>query len=280
MNNTLLLTWTITPNQYIENKSANDLNIENRKKDYIRALLYYITQSNFSHIIFCENSNTYLEEFESIKNIAKTFNKNLEILTFNWDVNLAINYWYWAWESEIFDYVFENSELLKNSNSFYKITWRYIVKNMNTIIKKLDESENYFHKQWLFMTQFTFSTAFFKISKANYQKYLYKKQIKLYEDLDKKDYKNEIFFKNHFPLERLWYCLLRNELLKYTQKVSFPILYEYPKINSHWFNNNIRDLIYKIYCILELNQYWLMHKIIDKLFYKKTYKKLIEDNLI
>lgn len=278
--NTLLLTWTIIPSSKIENKSANDLNIENRKKDYLRALLCYITQSNFENIIFCENSNTYLEEFENIKNIAKTFNKNLEILTFSWDINLAINYWYWAGEAEIFDYFFNNSKILKKSDSFYKITWRYILKDINKIIEKLNNSENYFYKQWLFMTQFTFSTAFFKISKENYKKYLYKKQLKLYSELDKKDYKNEIFFKNHFPLERVWYSLLRKELLSLKQKVSFPIIYEYPKSNTHWYNENLRNLIYKMYCLLKLNQYWYIHKIIDKILYKKTYQKLINDNLI
>lgn len=280
MTNTLLLTGTITPSSKIENKSTNDLNIENRKKDYIRALLYYITQSHFENIVFCENSNTDIEEFKSIKNIAKKFNKNLEILTFSWNVDLAIKYWYWAWESEIFDYFFENSKLLKDSDSFYKITWRYILRDINNIIKNTENIWNYFHKQWLFMTQFTLSTAFFKISKSNYKKYLYKKQIELYKEIDKKDYKNEIYFKNHFPLERVWYCLLRNELLEIKQTFSFPIFYEYPKINSHWFNNNFRDLIYKIYCYIRLNQYWFIHKIIDKLFYKKTYKKLISDKLI
>ena len=83
------------------------------------------------------------------------------------------------------------------------------------------------------MTQFTISTAFFKISKSNYKKYLYKKQVELYKELDKKDYKNEVYFKNHFPLERLWYSLLRTELLKFKQWLSFSILYEYPKVNSH-----------------------------------------------
>ena len=60
-----------------------DRNIENRKKDYIRALLYYITQSNFDNIVFCENSNANLEEFVNVINIAKIFNKNLEILIFS-----------------------------------------------------------------------------------------------------------------------------------------------------------------------------------------------------
>lgn len=280
MTNTLLLTSTIIPSTKIANKSENDLNIEIRKRDYIRALLYYITQSNFDNIIFCENSNTNLKDFEEIKKIAKSHNKKLEILVFNWNKDLALNYWYWAWEAEIFDYCFENSKLFKNLDSFYKITWRYILKDINYIIWRLENTKNYFHKQWLFMSQFTVSTAFFRISKENYEKYLYKKQIKLYEELDKKDYKNEIYFKNHFPIERVWYTLLRNEILRHKQPLSFPIIYEYPKTNSHWINENIRNIVYKSYCYLKLNQYWFVHKIIDKLFYKLTYKKLIIDNLI
>jgi hypothetical protein len=83
------------------------------------------------------------------------------------------------------------------------------------------------------MSQFTFSTAFFKISKDNYEKYLYKKQLELYKNIDEKEYKNEIYFKNHFPLERIWYSLLREKLLSYKQKVSIPIIYDYPISTSH-----------------------------------------------
>lgn len=280
MANILLLTWTITPSQKIENKSAQDLNIENRKKDYIRALVYYITQSDFDNIVFCENSNTDLDEYSIIKELANLFWKKIELLSFQWNTELAEKYWYGAWEAEIFDYVFEKSTLLKNSNSFYKITGRYILKNVNQIIEKTQNYENYFHKQWLFMTQFTASTAFFKISKENYKKYLYKKQLELYSRLDRKEYKNEIFFKNHFPLERVWYCLLRKELLDMNQSISLEVNYEYPKVCTHWVNASFRNLIYKIYCYIRLNQYGIIHKIIDKSLYWITYKNLINDRLI
>jgi hypothetical protein len=280
MDNTLLLTWTLFPDSNVKNKTKIDLNPEYRKKDYLRAILHYITQSNFTDIVFCENSNADLAEFENIKIIAKIFNKNLEILTFTWNSKIALEYWYWAWEAEIFDYAFANSKILSKSICFYKITWRYILKDINIILDLLKDSQNYFHKQWLFMTQFTVSTAFFKISNQNYKKYLFWKQIELFSLISNLDYNKEIYYKNQFPLERLWYILLRNELLKISQNFSSPIYYEYPNINSHWFNLNFRNLIYKIYCMLKLNQYWFMHKLIDISYFNIKYKKLIKDNLI
>lgn len=278
--NTLVLTATITPLSSIENKSSLDLNVDKRKKDYIRSLLYYISQSNFDNIIFCENSSTNIPEFEALKTLACTFEKNLEILLFQWDQSLAINHGYGAWEAEILDYIFEHSHLLKSSDSFIKITWRYILKDINEITEWLKSVENYFHKQWLFMTQFTFSTAFFKISKENYEKYLYKKQIKCYQQIAKKDYKNKFFFRNHFPLERLWYCLMRKVILTTSQEKSFPIIYSYPISYSHGLNSSMRDLFYRVYCFLRLNHYWLLHKIFDKAFFKKVYWRLINDRLI
>jgi hypothetical protein len=56
----LLLTSTITPNVSIKNKSSQELDVNSRVKDYLRALVYYITQSDFDAIVFCDNSNTYL----------------------------------------------------------------------------------------------------------------------------------------------------------------------------------------------------------------------------
>ncbi len=279
MGNTLLLTWTIAPSLQIENKSSHDLNMDKRKKDYLRAIIYYITQSNFDAIIFCDNSNTVLLEYDVLEQLAKRYNKQLEILSFPWDDSLAIVYWYGCGEAEIFDYVCDHSKLLKNCDSFYKITWRYILRDVNVKLNKLKDIPNYFHKQWLFMTQFTTSTAFFKISKINYQKYLYKKQISFYKALYKQEYKEEFFFKNHFPLERVWYLLLRQELLQYKQNTSFPVIYDYPKILTHWFNVSFRNYVYAVYCFLKLNQYWYIHKLLDMVFFEKTYKKLINDVL-
>jgi hypothetical protein len=81
-NNVLLLTSTISPHQNIQNKSSQDLDTNRRKQDYLRALIYYITQSDFDEIVFCENSNTYLKEFDDVKKIAEIFGKKIEFLIF------------------------------------------------------------------------------------------------------------------------------------------------------------------------------------------------------
>jgi hypothetical protein len=215
-----------------------------------------------------------------VKKIAEIFGKKIEFLIFQWNVELALHYWYGAGEAEIFDYAVDHSTLLQESESFYKITGRYIVQDINQILSLLKKEKMYFHKQGLFMTPFTVSTAFLKISKRVYQKYLYQKQIALYTSLDQKDYKSEVYFKNHFPLERVWYCFLRPEILHHDQQYSVPIFYRYPHTTTHGLPSWLRNIAYRGYCFFRGNQYGFLHKWYDKIFYKKTYKKLIRDHLL
>ncbi|MDR2415713.1 MAG: hypothetical protein LBD75_03780 [Candidatus Peribacteria bacterium] len=79
---TLLLTATLHPSQKIIGKNKAELDFIHREKEYLRALCYYITDSNFVNIVFCDNSNTYLEEFDHIKSLAKKFGKKIEFLMF------------------------------------------------------------------------------------------------------------------------------------------------------------------------------------------------------
>jgi hypothetical protein len=49
------------------------LAFDHREKEYLRALIYYITESYFDDIVFCDNSNTYLKDFDYLKDLAKRF---------------------------------------------------------------------------------------------------------------------------------------------------------------------------------------------------------------
>lgn len=268
--NTLLLTGTIKPSQKIIWKNLNQLNYKNRQKDYIRALVYYITQSDFENIVFCDNSNTDIDNDNLIKNLASLFWKNIELIKFQWNIYLSENYWYWCWEAEIFDYVFENSKIIKNSDSWYKISWRYLVKDINIILKKLENNNYFFQKPWLMSNPFSIATSFFKINNDIYNKYLYKKQINFYEK-----------YKTRMAIEKYWYILLRDFLLKTKQKNNYNIKFKYPEFwNFYWFiwKWRIRTIIYYFYYLFNINQYWFIHKIIDFILYKKRIKNLIKKN--
>ena len=121
----LLLTACINPN----NMSFTVLNNkEVRKKQYVEALEYYLSNSNYK-IVFVENSNT---------DISSTFSKDidlgrLEYLSFqgNKDKNRGKGYG----ECEIIEYALKHSNIInRNINiRIVKITGRLIVKNIKFI---------------------------------------------------------------------------------------------------------------------------------------------------
>lgn len=263
----LLLTWTVKPTAKIKCKTPAELDFSKRKKEYLRGILYYIVESNFTKIVFCENSNTFLNEYETLKEIANSFDKKLEILTFQWDISLTWLHSYGYWESEILDYAYEHSELLKSEVSFYKISGRYIVSNINAIIKDLSNYANYFHRPWLMWPLFSIATSFFKISRENYSLFLYKKL-------------RDFHIKNNsdLALEKIWYLLLYKDVLF---QVKFPkigfVTYSYPSFeNNYWILNCriIKHGLYFIYHKLGLDVYRGFFPLLHKSLFNKWRLKL------
>ena len=82
MNQTLLLTWTIKPISEIlsvNSYHSTSLDPEARYSQYIDTIIYYIVNSNFTHIVFCENSNYPIKDYPTILGLAKIYNKLLWI---------------------------------------------------------------------------------------------------------------------------------------------------------------------------------------------------------
>ena len=173
--NTLLLTSAIDVNIEIPWHKRKDINI--RVKDYIKALTFYITHSDFTEIVFCDGSNYCLKDFDFIFSLAQIFEKKLELLSFQQDIQKVIKKWKWFWEQQIINYALQHSEILKNSHSFYKITGRYLIKNINNILKNETEEENVFFRTSLLDRQ-NCNTAFFKTSPI-----FFKKNLQNVEDL-------------------------------------------------------------------------------------------------
>jgi len=255
---TLLLTWTIKPNNDWKQKSTvlSDRNFfvpEYRLKQYISTILYYITQSNFDNIVFCENSNYGIKNIEDIKNIAKLFNKKFELLQFKWDREKIVKYSYHYWEAEIFDFAFENSNLIQKSAGFFKATWRYIIKNINDLIEDYKNYEYFFYKWFGLNSTLCVNTAFFKVSRKFYKENLYKKQIEYY-------HKNTNG--NFIPLESVFYNILKDKLFINNKKIiRFPIFHFFSIKNI--FIENVK----KYFWFLGYSNNW---KIIDFLFKSKT----------
>ena len=251
MQDTLLLTWTIKPNDWNAHKSITACNHDPqfREKEYIWTILYYITRSNFDRFVFCENSWYEIKSRKHIEEIAKAFWKEIELLQYKWDSDKIKKYTHNYWEAEIFDYAFKNSKFIKQSDKFFKVTGRYIIFNINELLNEYKNKEYFFYKgRWLKGT-LTTATAFFMTSKIFYEKNLFLKVYNFFENLDV----NETIP----PLEWVYYNLLKDRLFSDNLKVTkYPIYHFFTK---------------RIYCIeimknkLWLHWYGIVWRIIDKI---------------
>lgn len=284
--NTLLLTWCIKPKWIILSKKSEDLILNKRINQYINALLYYITKAEFNDIVFCDNSNFDDKIMETICEIATFYGKNFEYITYNGNKSSSI-YGYGFSECEIIDYAVENSEILKNSEYWYKITWRYILKDINKLINKTKNSEFYFHKQGIFDSWLTVSTSFFKISNKIYKDFLLKKHIELYKNIYISNLENNLKINWSIPVEKIWYILLRDFLKENYKQISYSveIYYLFPSSLPKRIDNNfwefIRKTIYFLYYLLWIDILFSKnHLLYDSLNYYKKYKILKLNNLI
>jgi len=128
----LILTCTISPGD-MPNVVRNDIKI--RFNDYKKSFNFWLTSKNVNKIILIENSGYDLDFF---RERAEEFpNKKIEIISSNlnntFDKKLGKGYGEFLCLNEIF----ENSIIVKNTNYFLKVTGRYCVNNLETILKDL-----------------------------------------------------------------------------------------------------------------------------------------------
>ena len=165
----LLMTAAIA----VDKKMLYHLHIseDERLRQYLDTLIFYITKSNFSDIVFVDWSWYKVNDLNYLVKLAKIYNKNLEILWFTNDWDKVVSKWKWYWENKIIEYAIKNSKLIDNHDTFFKVTWRYTVKNINEIVLNEKNRDNCFFK-WYYW-KFYCNTAFFKVSKIFFQKYLF-----------------------------------------------------------------------------------------------------------
>lgn len=221
----LLMTWTISPSKTINYRSST-LSPVDRELQYFKSILYYITQSNFWKIVFCENSNHKFNEEKLwiIKFLSKLYNKEIELLCFKWDYRKTNELWYWYGEWECIDYAIDNSKLLKESKMFYKVTWRYIIWNINQMIDFYKKNNNIFIR-YSILQYFAMDTAFFKIDKSLYKEFFYNAKTMV-------NHQKNSFYETVFHS-----ILLKNNLYKCSSKINLlPIRIN---CNDNYFSWNI-----------------------------------------
>lgn len=201
----LLLTWNINPHQ------QNLLSLYNpsiRYRQYIDNLIKLITITNFTHFVFCENSNTWVKDQKMLELLCEYYGKKIEFLTFSWDEEKTKQLTRAFWDQEIMEYAVKNSTILSEFEWFYKLTWRYRIKNPNKIIQNRENQNNVFIRWWLWKD--TIHTCFFKVTKSYFIEHFDWKADQLPR------------FENH-SLERLYYYYVKQSWVNMTVNWIHPI---------------------------------------------------------
>ena len=139
-NFTLLITGCIFPTK---NVFCNTLkNPEERKKQYIESIRFYLEKTEVKNVVFCENSG--VQDDSHLSEIASKFGKNFEWLTFIGNQEKIAEHGKGYGELEIVDYAVKNSKLLSKCNTFIKVTGRLKLVNIDKTRQYLDKNKNYF----------------------------------------------------------------------------------------------------------------------------------------
>lgn len=138
----LIMTSAIRPPKWMPFHKA--IEEKERIKQYLDAILFYLTKSDFESIVFVDGSGIESDFFYFLFPIADFYNKKFEMLSFENDPILLKSKWKGYGENNILKFAIENSALLKNYKCFYKVTGRYLIKNINQILKNEEMNENVF----------------------------------------------------------------------------------------------------------------------------------------
>lgn len=138
----LIMTSAIRPPKWMPFHKA--IEEKERIKQYLDAILFYLTKSDFESVVFVDGSGIESDFFYFLFPIADFYNKKFEMLSFENDPILLKSKWKGYGENNILKFAIENSALLKNYKCFYKVTGRYLIKNINQILKNEEMNENVF----------------------------------------------------------------------------------------------------------------------------------------
>lgn len=177
--------------------STSIVDINKRLLQYVNSIDYAITHyKSISKLVFCENTD-FIHDYTSLKEKALKNGKELEIISFRGDYHNIQLKGKGFGEGEIIEYALTKSEILRHCDSFYKLTGRLIVKNMDKIVTT-NSSANcfiYHPKSIYLIPKDHIETFFYKVDKELYIKYL----INAYKEVDE----SQLRYLEHVFYERL-----------------------------------------------------------------------------
>lgn len=203
----LLLTATITPTSNQDFLNLKD--VTKRYRQYVDNLIRFITKSDFTNFVFCENSNTKIssDDQKMLEDLCAFYDKKIEFLYFLGDAKKTQQLTRAYGDQEIMEYAVQNSEILSKHEWFYKITWRYWIKNINNVIDRWASAKNVFIRGWLGKN--TVHTCFFKTTKSYFIEHFMGK----WDQLSR--------FEN-YSLERLYYWYIKQSWINMSINKTHP----------------------------------------------------------
>lgn len=138
-----IITGTIKPDISVNYLKVRDE--QDRLKQYIAGILFLIESKAFSKIVFCENSNYGTEKLTFLREKARKYQIELELISFSGDIEQTKLHGKGYGEGEIMRYVLQHSQLLKDEFYFVKITGRMKVNNINKIVSSMKDEKTYFN---------------------------------------------------------------------------------------------------------------------------------------
>ena len=193
--NILLVTATFNTSLFSTPLTVlNDTRI--RISQDFNTLKFIILQTNVDIIILCENTG-FKVDLEHIYRLAEERKKKIIFIQFEGNISAINKYGKGFGEGEIIKYAIENSIFLQsNEQSFYKLTGRIYIENINKILKNTHNEICFVRPSLLAKKQA--DTRFFKCNVGFYKK----KLINAYLHVDDKD---------NFFLEKAFFNSLMNE---------------------------------------------------------------------
>lgn len=138
-----IITGTISPPRQMKQLALRDEN--ERFGQYEEGIRFLIESRAFSKIIFCENSGFGTEKLSYLADMASGKGMELELLSFQGNIEKACFHGKGYGEGEIMEYVFSHSSLVQEELYFIKMTGRLKVDNIKNIVRHLNTRKTYFN---------------------------------------------------------------------------------------------------------------------------------------
>lgn len=141
-----------------------------RLRQYRASLVYYFQKTQFKRVIFCENSG-YPLDLKALEYLAGKTGKEFETLTFIGDAEGTRSRGKGYGEGEIVAHALEHSRWAGDIHFFVKVTGRLIVRNLEHIRRRLDDSRFYINRLLIRNSPDTLDTRLYAIPNDLYRRH-------------------------------------------------------------------------------------------------------------